>query len=340
MRAIVLPQTAPIEESPLVQTELPTPIPASHEILVKVSVCGLCHTDLDEIEGRLKPSALPAILGHQVVGRVVTKGQAVTRHRIGDRVGITWLYSSCGQCPCCLAGRENLCEQARWTGKDTPGGYAEYLVIGEDFAFALPSAFTDMSAAPLLCAGVIGYRAIRLSALTDGQTVGLFGFGASAHIVIQVLRHRFPRSPVFVFTRGRHHQDLARTLGATWAGSPSEAPPAKVDRAIDFTPIGETVKTALSVLGRGGRLVVNAIRKITPIPELAYEESLWDEKEIQSVANVTRRDAEEFFPLAARVPIRPTVREFAPEQVNKALQLLKQGKLEAAAALRFADETD
>ena len=159
MRAIVLPRTAPIEEQPLVQTELPTPAPGSHEILVKVSVCGLCHTDLDEIEGRLRPSALPAILGHQVVGRVVAKGQAVTRHRIGDRVGITWLYSSCGQCPCCLAGRENLCEQARWTGKDAQGGYAEYRVIGEDFAFPIPSAFTNLTAAPLLCAGVIGYRA-------------------------------------------------------------------------------------------------------------------------------------------------------------------------------------
>lgn len=338
MRAIVLPRTALIETKPLVQTELLTPTPASNEILVKVSVCGLCHTDLDEIEGRLTPSTLPAVLGHQVVGTVVAKGQAVTQHRIGDRVGITWLYSSCGRCSRCRAGRENLCEHALWTGKDAPGGYAQYLVAGEDVAFPIPSVFPNLQAAPLLCAGVIGYRTIRLAEIADGQTVGLFGFGASAHVVIQVLRHRFPRNPVFVFTRAEHHRELARTLGAAWTGTPSEMPPAKLDCAMDFTPVGETVQTALSVLDRGGRLVINAIRKATSIPPLAYHECLWDEKQITSVANVTRRDAREFLPLAAQVPIRPTVEEFAPEQVNDALALLKQGKLGAAAALRWPDD--
>ena len=338
MRAIVLPRIASIEERPLVETERPTPEPKDDEILIKVSVCGLCHTDLDEIEGRLIPSTLPIVLGHQVVGRVVAKGPAVTKHNIGDPVGITWLYSSCGQCPFCMSDRENLCAEARWTGKDAHGGYAEYMVAREDFAYPIPSIFTDLRAAPLLCAGVIGYRAIRLSNIADGQTVGLFGFGASAHIVIQILRHRFPRNPVFVFTRGDHHQDLARALGATWTGPPGAAPPARVDRALDFTPVGETVRTALSVLNRAGRLVINAIRKVTPLPELTYDEYLWDEKEIKSVANVTRRDTAEFLPLAARIPIRPAVREFAPEQVNEALLLLKQGKLEAAAALRFAED--
>jgi len=338
MRAIVLPRIAPIEDQPLVETELPMPTPAANDVLVKDSVCGLCHTDLDEIEGRLTPSVLPAVLGHQVVGTVAACGPAVTQHSVGARVGITWLYSSCGRCACCASERENLCAQARWTGKDAPGGYAEYLVVGADSAYPIPEAFSDLEAAPLLCAGVIGYRTLRLSDLAPGQTVGLFGFGASAHIVIQILRHRWPDNPVFVFTRGPHHHQLARQLGAAWTGVPAEPPPTPLDRALDFTPVGETVRTALSVLNPGGRLVINAIRKTTAIPELTYEEHLWHEKEIKSVANVTRRDAREFLPLAARIPLRPTVQPFPPEQANDALLLLKQGKLQAAAALRFAHD--
>ncbi|UCD51725.1 MAG: alcohol dehydrogenase catalytic domain-containing protein, partial [Phycisphaerales bacterium] len=242
------------------------------------------------------------------------------------------------RCSFCAGGRENLCTQARWTGKDVPGGYAEYLVVGGDFAYPIPAVFTDLQAAPLLCAGVIGYRALRLSDLADGQTVGLFGFGASAHIVIQILRYRFPDNPVFVFTRGPHHQELARQLGATWTGAPGEVPPTPLDRAIDFTPVGQTLRTALSVLSPGGRLVINAIRKTTAVPELTYEEHLWHEKEIKSVANVTRRDALDFLPLAARISLCPSVQEFVPEQVNDALLLLKRGKLEAAGALRFAKD--
>ncbi len=337
MRAIILPRTAPIEEKPLVEIKRLTPEPKRDEILLKVSVCGLCHTDLDEIEGRLTPPQLPVVLGHQVVGTVAAKGDSVTRHTTGDRVGVTWLYSSCGACSFCRGGRENLCAQARWTGKDADGGYAEYMVVGENFAYPLPETFSDLQAAPLLCAGVIGYRAIRLAQIAAGQTVGLFGFGASAHIVIQILAHTFPDNPVYVFTRGRHHQDLARDLGAAWAGLPGDVPPAPLDRAIDFTPVGETVRTALSALNRGGRLVVNAIRKTTAVPELIYDAHLWDEKEIKSVANVTRRDAEEFLPLAARIPIRPTVEAFGPEQVNEALLRLKRGELHAAAALRFSE---
>jgi propanol-preferring alcohol dehydrogenase len=338
MKAIVLPRIAPIEDEPLIQTELPTPTPKDDEILVKVSVCGLCHTDLDEIEGRLRPGTLPIVLGHQVVGTVEEKGPGVTLHEIGARVGVTWLYSSCGACRFCRTSRENLCDQARWTGKDVNGGYAEYMVVGQDSAYPIPSVFSDLQAAPLLCAGVIGYRAIRLSDISDGQTVGLFGFGASAHIAIQLITHQFPNSDVFVFTRGDAHKELARELGAAWAGSATEEPPAPVDRAIDFTPVGETVRQALSVLNKGGRVVVNAIRKVSPVPELVYDRYLWDEKEIKSVANVTRRDAIEFLPLAAEIPLHPTVEEVAPETVNQTLLRLKEGKLKAAAALRFSPD--
>ncbi len=335
MKAIVLPKTSPIEARPLREVELPEPSPGPGEILIQISACGLCHTDLDEIEGRLEPPALPVVPGHQVVGAVAERGEGAERFEIGDRVGVTWLFSSCGACEFCTSGRENLCEQARWTGKDAPGGYAQFMVIGEDFAQAIPAAFSDSEAAPLLCAGVIGYRAVRLADISEGQTLGLFGFGASAHLVIQVVRHQFPASDVFVFTRSRQHQELARELGAAWAGRAQDKPPAKVDKAIDFTPIGEAVRDALSILNPGGRLVINAIRKTTPVPELPYHEYLWDEREIKSVANVTRRDAEEFLPLAAEVGIRPTVEPFAPSRANEALTLLKEGKLKAAGVLVF-----
>ncbi len=338
MRAIVLPKIAPIEEGPLREVELPKPTPGPGEILLKVSVCGLCHTDLDEIEGRLPPAVLPAVLGHQVVGTVVGRGAGAKRYKTGQRVGVTWLFSSCGACEFCQSGRENLCARARWTGKDAPGGYAEFMVVGEAFAHAIPAGFSDSHAAPLLCAGVIGYRAVRLAEISNGQTIGLFGFGASAHIVIQIVRHQFPDSDVFVFTRSAPHQDLARRLGAAWTGTAHDRPPAKLDKAIDFTPVGEAVRDALATLNRGGRLVINAIRKTTPVPELAYDTYLWDEKEIKSVANVTGRDGAEFLPLAAEIGIRPTVEPFAPSQANQALALLKDGKLKAAGVLVFASD--
>jgi propanol-preferring alcohol dehydrogenase len=336
MRAIVLPRIAPIEERPLQHVERPTPEPVDGQVLLKVSVCGLCHTDIDEIEGRLAPVHLPIIPGHQVVGTVAAVGPNVTRYNPGDRLGVTWLYASCGRCRFCRDDRENLCERAQWTGKDADGGYAEYMVVGQDYAHPIPPTFSDLEAAPLLCAGVIGYRAMQLVDILDGSPVGLFGFGASAHIVIQLIRHRFPRSDVFVFTRSHAHRDLARRLGAAWTGAPGDEPPAKVGRAIDFTPVGETIRTALSVLDRGGRLVINAIRKVDPIPPLAYHVYLWDEREITSVANVTRQDAIEFLSLAAEIPIRPTVQAVEPAYVSEALLQLKQGKVEAAAALQFA----
>jgi len=336
MKAMILDGPAPIEAKPLKLADLPTPTPGEREILVKVSVCGACHTDLDEAEGRLTPTKSPIVPGHQVVGTVVGKGKAVTKFSLGDRVGITWLFSSCGVCEFCRTGSENLCEQAKWTGKDANGGYAEFTVIGQDFAYPIPGRFSDSQAAPLLCAGVIGYRTLRLADITDGQRIGLFGFGASAHIVIQIIKHRFPNSSVFVFTKTAQHAELARSLGAVWTGFSGDRPGVKLDKIIDFTPAGECIRDALGVLERGGRLVINAIRKETPVPPLDYARYLWLEKEIKSVANVTRKDAQEFLPLAAEIPIVPTVEEFPLEQANEVLCSIKSSRLRAAAVLKVA----
>ena len=334
MRAMILEGQSPIEAKPLKLADLPTPTPDDNEILVKVSVCGACHTDLDEVEGRLKPTKSPIVPGHQVVGKVMDKGKAVTKFNIGDRVGITWLFSSCGECEFCRAGSENLCGQAKWTGKDADGGYAEFTVIGEDFAYPIPERFSDSQAAPLLCAGVIGYRTLRLADITDGQKIGLFGFGASAHIVIQIIKYKFPSSSVFVFTKTTQHAELAKELGAVWTGFSGDQPPEKLNKIMDFTPVGECIRDALSVLERGGRLVINAIRKETPVPPLDYAKYLWLEKEIKSVANVTRQDAEEFLPLAARIPVVPTIEEFPLGQANEVLYSIKNSKLRAAAVLK------
>ncbi|MHC4440345.1 MAG: zinc-dependent alcohol dehydrogenase family protein [Planctomycetota bacterium] len=335
MKAMILDRQSPIEEKPLRLTDLPVPMPDEDQILVEVSVCGACHTDLDEAEGRLKPTKSPIVPGHQVVGKVVDKGKAVTKHKIGDRVGITWLFSSCGECDFCRTGSENLCAKAKWSGKDANGGYAEFMVIGENFAYPIPEQFTDSQAAPLLCAGVIGYRTLRLADITDGRKIGLFGFGASAHIVIQIIKYKFPNSPVFVFTKTEKHAELAKKLGADWTGRSGDEPPEKLNKIMDFTPVGECVKDALGVLERGGRLIINAIRKETPLPPLDYAEYLWLEKEIKSVANVTRQDAEEFLPLAARIPIEPTIEEFALEQANEVLCSIKNSRLRAAAVLKI-----
>lgn len=334
MRAMILEGQSPIEAKPLRLADLPIPAPDDNQILVKVSVCGACHTDLDEVEGRLKPTKSPIVPGHQVIGKVMDKGKAVTKFNIGDRVGITWLFSSCSECEFCRAGSENLCGQAKWTGKDADGGYAEFTVIGEDFAYPIPERFSDSQAAPLLCAGVIGYRTLRLADITDGQKIGLFGFGASAHIVIQIIKHKFPNSRVFVFTKTTQHAELAKTLGAVWTGFSGDQPPEKLNKIMDFTPVGECIRDALGILERGGRLIINAIRKETPVPPLDYAKYLWLEKEVKSVANVTRQDAEEFLPLAARIPVIPTIEEFPLEQANEVLFSIKHSKLRAAAVLR------
>jgi propanol-preferring alcohol dehydrogenase len=335
MKAMILERQSPIEEKPLRVADLPAPTPNDDQILVEVSVCGACHTDLDEAEGRLKPTKSPIVPGHQVVGKVVDKGKAVIKHKIGDRVGITWLFSSCGECDFCQTGSENLCARAKWSGKDANGGYAEFMVISEDFAYPIPERFSDSQAAPLLCAGVIGYRTLRLADITNGQKIGLFGFGASAHIVIQIIKYKFPNSPVFVFTKTARHAELAKSLGAVWTGLSSAKPPEKLNKIMDFTPVGECVRDALGVLERGGRLIINAIRKETPVPPLDYAEYLWLEKEIKSIANVTRQDAEEFLPLAARIPIAPTIEEFPLMQANEVLRSIKNSGLRAAAVLKI-----
>ncbi|HIJ71504.1 MAG TPA: zinc-dependent alcohol dehydrogenase family protein [Planctomycetes bacterium] len=335
MLAMVLTRHADIEKRPLEMVDTPRPVPKDNEVLLKVSACGVCHTELDEIEGRLRPPRLPVVLGHEIVGNIIEKGPAVNTLQIGQRVGVTWLNSACGVCRFCQSGRENLCGSAKWTGLDVDGGYAEYTVVREPFAYPIPDSFTDAQAAPLLCAGVIGYRAIRLANIEDGDVVGLYGFGASAHIVIQVLRHTQPGCPVFVFTRSGAHRSLAIQLGADWAGAAGDEPPDKLNKAIDFTPVGETVKDALAVSKKGARIVINAIRKTTALPQLDYGEYLWHEREIKSVANVTAEDAREFLPLAAEIPIKPQVQQFELACANDVLINLKKGQINGAAVLRI-----
>jgi propanol-preferring alcohol dehydrogenase len=332
MKAQILKQISPVENRPLELVDLPVPQPGSKEILIRVSACGVCHTELDEIEGRLQPE-LPIVLGHEIVGKVESLGSGVTRFNVGDRVGIAWIYSACGKCHFCKAGNENLCYQFQGTGCQANGGYAEYTVVSEDFAYLIPDRFTDSQAAPLLCAGAIGFRDLRLSGITPGQSLGLFGFGASAHIVIQVAKYW--GCELFVFTRSEEHRNLAKKLGAVWTGSAEDEPPQRLNCAIDFTPVGEMVPNALRVLEKGGRLVMAVIRKRNPIPPLDYAQLLWDEKEIKSVANITRKDVEDFLPLAAEIPIIPEVQDFKLEEANEALVLLKQGKIQGAAVLRM-----
>jgi alcohol dehydrogenase, propanol-preferring len=332
MKAQILKQLAPVESRPLELVDLPVPQPGPEEILVKVSACGVCHTELDEIEGRVQ-AKLPIVPGHEIVGRVESRGHGVTKFRTGDRVGISWIHSACGKCRFCLKGQENLCAQFQSTGCQANGGYAEYTTVSQYFAHPIPARFTDSQAAPLLCAGAVGFRSLRLTGIKSGQTLGLFGFGASAHIVIQVAKYWGYQ--VFVFTRSKEHRSLARKLGASWTGGTEDQPPQKLQCAIDFTPVGETVPSALKVLEKAGKLVIAVIRKRNPIPPLDYAQLLWDEKEIKSVANITRKDVRLFLPVADEIPIIPEVQEFSLEQANEALVLLKQGKMQGGAVLRM-----
>ncbi len=314
MKAMILKKVSPIEEEPLQLEEIPAPQPGHKQIRVKISTCGICHTELDEIEGRLQPS-LPIILGHEIVGRVECLGPKVSKFKLEDRVGIAWINSACGKCDFCRRGNENLCPDFLGTGCNANGGYCEYTIVSEDFAYPIPDGFSDSTAAPLLCAGSIGYRALKLTGLCDGQILGLFGFGASAHIVIQIAKHKYSNCKVFVFTRPKQkeHQNLAKKLGADWVGATGETPPEKLNCAIDFTPAWNPVVEAMKVLQKGGRLVINAIRKEERDKEillkLDYQAHLWLEKEIKSVANITRADVEEFLPLAAEIPIAPEVQD-------------------------------
>jgi propanol-preferring alcohol dehydrogenase len=333
---MVLKQISKVEDMPLELEDVPKPEPSYGEILVKIYACGICRTELDEIEGRRVPK-LPIILGHEIVGRVESLGSHVKRFKLGDRVGVAWIYSACGKCSFCLSGQENLCANFQATGCDVNGGYAQYIKVKEDFAYSIPERFNDLEAAPLLCAGAIGYRALKLSGLKDGETIGLFGFGASAHQVYQIIRHLYPRTKIFVFTRRRGDTPslLAREMGADWVGETGEEPPEKLNRAIDTTPVGQPVIEALKHLEKGGRLVINVIRKEDLIPQMRYEKHLWYEKEVKSVANITRNDVQEFLRIAAEVPIIPKIREFRLEEANKALLMLKRGEYHGAGVLKI-----
>jgi alcohol dehydrogenase, propanol-preferring len=341
MKAMVLNQLCDLgkNRNPLVMIVLPLPEPKADEILVRVSACGVCHTELDEIEGRTAPSYFPMILGHQIVGRVAKAGPQAGRFRLGERVGIAWIYSACGKCGFCLRGDENLCDQFQATGRDAPGGYAEFCVVQEGFAYRIPERFTDVQAAPLLCAGAIGYRSLRLTKIENGQNLGLIGFGASAHLVLKMIRHQYPQTRVFVFARSDQEKAFARELGAFWSGGIEAESPEKLQAAIDTTPAWQPVVEALKNLEKGGRLIINAIRKEKKdkkvLTQIDYPRDLWLEKEIKSVANVARRDVEEFLTLAAEIPIIPEVQEFRLEEANQALLELKERKIRGAKVLRM-----
>jgi propanol-preferring alcohol dehydrogenase len=341
MKAMVLTKITSLREnaSPLETADLPVPVPREKEILIKVSVCGVCHTELDEIEGRTPPTKFPIVPGHQVVGRVEKRGKNAARFNTGDRVGVAWIHSACGECAFCLRGMENLCGEFKATGRDADGGYAEYTTVPEEYAYRIPDVFSDAEAAPLLCAGAIGYRSLRLANVTDGDNIGLAGFGASAHLVLKMVKHRFPRAKIFVLSRTVAERTFAQELGAVWAGDTGETTPEKLHAIIDTTPAWGPVKEALSNLEPGGRLVINAIRKEEgdkdALLALDYSRDLWMEKEIKSVANITRRDVEEFLRLAAEIPIRPEIREYPLEEANRALLELKERKIRGAKVLRI-----
>jgi propanol-preferring alcohol dehydrogenase len=326
------------EQAPLVLEELPVPVCGVSDILVKVRACGVCHTEIDEIEGRTPPPRLPAVLGHQVVGNVEEIGSGGSRFTIGDRVGVAWVYSACGTCRFCRGGSENLCPDFKATGRDAQGGYAEWMTVPEGFAHPIPETFSDVEAAPLLCAGAIGYRSLRLTRMNDGDRLGLTGFGASAHIVLTLSRHLYPNSDVYVFARSKGERDFARELGAVWVGDTRDRSPVKLDCIIDTTPVWRPVVEALVNLDSGGRLIINAIRKEEQdkerLLELDYTNHLWLEKEIKSVANVERRDVREFLEIAAEIPIKPEVQEYALEDANRALVEIKKRRIRGAKVLR------
>ncbi len=330
MRAMVFERTAPAERHPLVLRDVPVPEPGPGQVRVRVRVCGLCRTDLHVVEGDLPPATRPIIPGHEVVGIVDRLGRGVHGLREGDRVGIAWLRATCGHCEFCRDGRENLCLQARFTGYHEDGGYAEHAIVPESFAYPIPDIFRDDEAAPLLCAGIIGYRALRLSQIQPGQRLGLYGFGASAHIVIQIARHRYCR--VYVCSLTEQHRDLARELGAAWVGAADEAPPDKLHGAILFAPAGELVIPALRALDRGGTLAIAGIH-LTPIPEIDYDHDLFGERTIRSVTANTKRDGDELLREAAAIPIRTHTQRFALEEANDALQALKEGRIQGAGVL-------
>lgn len=332
MRAMLLQTPRPVDQAPLVAAEIEKPQPGPGQVRLKVLTCGVCHTDLHIVEGDLSLPRLPTVPGHQIVGRVDAIGDGVSQHQAGDRLGVPWLYQTCERCRYCRAGKENLCENIRFTGLHADGGFAEYMVVDARFAYSIPDIFSDTEAAPLLCAGVVGYRSLRLSRVQPGQRLGLYGFGASAHIIIQIARHW--QCQVFVFTRNEHHRDMARTLGAAWAGGAGDDPGVPLDSSIIFAPAGWLVPEALRALDKGGTLALGGIH-MSPIPEMPYD-LLWHERTVQSVANSTRQDAVDFLDIAAEVPVRTEVELFPLEEANEALLRLKRSEINGAAVLQVS----
>jgi alcohol dehydrogenase, propanol-preferring len=331
MRAMLLNATAPAEETPLRAEEVPAPEPAPGQIRIRIAACGVCRTDLHTVEGDLELPRLPLIVGHQIVGHVDAVGEGVTRFAPGARVGVPWMHETCGRCPYCESERENLCGEARFTGFHADGGYAEFTGAPEGFAYPLPEGFPDLQAAPLLCAGIIGYRALRLCEIQPRGRLGLWGFGASAHVTIQVARHW--GCEVFVITRAEEHREHARALGATWVGEPGERPPRSLDAAINFTPAGGTVPEGLHALRRGGTMALAGIH-MSPLPAMDYA-LLYGERTLRSVANATKRDAEEFLALAAEIPVHTDIEVFALEEANAALLKMKRSEISGAAVLQL-----
>lgn len=332
MRAMVLTETAPIESSPLRMRDVPIPEPKSHEILVRLNVAAICRTDLHVIEGDIPTRKLPLIPGHQGVGEVVQLGSECQRFHVGDRVGIAWLRKTCGHCEFCRSQKENLCVQPEFTGYDADGVFAEFAVIDENYAYSLPESLGDLQAAPLLCAGIIGFRALKRSDLPSRGHLAIFGFGSSAHVVMQIVKAR--GAEVSVVTKGELHRELAREMGACWVSSKAEGFPAHVDSAILFAPSGDLVPPALEMLKAGGTLALAGIH-VSEIPPLNYEKHLFHEKTVRSVTANTREDGRQLLKEAAAIPVRPHVQTYAFEDLNRALQDLKQDRISGTGVIRF-----
>jgi propanol-preferring alcohol dehydrogenase len=356
MKAMLLREITSFKQSetPLSLTDIPEPQVGEGEVLIRVTRCGVCHTELDEIEGRTPPPQLPVVLGHQVVGIVegvqnlptleISNGarrqeRLESAIRFGQRVGVAWIASACGHCQFCLLGQENLCSEFKATGRDINGGYAEYMKVRAEFVHPIPDSISDSEAAPLLCAGAVGYRALKLCNLQDGQSLGLMGFGGSNHIVLKTAKYKYPESEIFVFSRNPQEREFALSLGAAWAGAIDEIPPEELDAIIDTTPVWGPISEGLKCLKPGGRLTINAIRKEEVdkdvLLKLDYPSQLWMEKEIKSVANVTRQDVREFLQLAAELNLKPEFQEFELRDANQALLEMKQGKIRGAKVLRL-----
>lgn len=329
MRVMALAKPQPVEAGPLQPQDVPRPAPQDGEVLVRVHCCGVCHTDLHIVEGDLAPAKLPIVPGHQVVGIVEQVGRGVIRLRVGARVGVAWLYASCGTCDACRRGEENLCAHISFTGYHVDGGYAEFMVARADYVYPLPESFSDAQAAPLLCGGIIGYRALRLCGVRPGERLGLFGFGASAHLAIQIARHW--GCEVYVFTRSAGHRRLAERLGAGWVGASQDRAPHELDAAVVFAPVGQVVIDALRRLRRGGTVAVNAVH-LDQMPAFDYSLLYW-ERVLRSVSNSTRQDGMEFLRLASEIPLRVEVQLFPLEEANRALLALKRGEITGAAVL-------